>query len=465
MPKSGNQGLSRFKHLSTEDRRNQGKSARQKVARRAHGDWELPPGRIDPITLLERSNVDRIPELIPIRYGRMLKSPFTFFRGSAAVMAADLSTTLSTGLRVQACGDCHLLNFGAYATPERKLIVDINDFDETLPAPWEWDIKRLGTSFVLACRSNGFSASVAREAAETVARSYREAMREFSEMRVLDVWYSKLDIESFIAGIADKDLRQNVSSTIDRQKLKSVVDYLVPKLTTKQDGRPVFKDLPPLLFHTREQLNKNFPKLAEQTFNTYKETLSDDRRVLIDRYSLQDVAIKVVGIGSVGTYCAVLLLLASENDPLILQIKQAYSSVLEAYAGNSRYGNHGQRVVVGQRLMQAHSDILLGWTEGAGRFHRHYYLRQLKDMKMSLLPETWTPSRAMEVALALGWVLARAHARSGDPAAISGYLGNGDVFDKSLAKFSVAYADQTETDYAVLCKAVKTGRIDAFVER
>jgi uncharacterized protein (DUF2252 family) len=451
--------------VKEEERRARGKALRDTVPRKVQAIWEAPRGRPDPVTLLKRSNLGRIPELIPIRYGRMMSSPFAFFRGSAALMAADLANTPTTGIKVQACGDCHLLNFGAYATPERRIIVDINDFDETLPAPWEWDLKRLGTSFVLACRSNGFKPAVCRDAAETVARSYREAMLELSKMRVLDVWYSKLDLETYIAGVEDKDFRQGVIANIERQKQKSIVDYYVPKLTALQDGRQVIRDAPPLVYHSDEQRSEEFARVAWETFQNYKRTLSNERQVLLSRYELQDVAMKIVGIGSVGTYCAVLLLLARPDDPLILQIKQVQASVLEPYAGQSVYGHHGQRVVNGQRLMQAHGDIFLGWATGAGQYQRHFYLRQLRDMKMSPVPETWTSQRAMEVARDLGWVLARAHARSGDATMISGYLGAKDVFDRAAAQFSIEYADQSERDYQSLIQAVKSGRLEAYLER
>lgn len=449
---------------SPDERRAHGKSVRNALSRKMHANWKVPSGRPDPVELLEKSNAGRIPELIPLRFGRMLDSPFTFFRGSAALMAADLAQTPTTGIKVQACGDCHLLNFGAYATPERRIVVDINDFDETLPAPWEWDLKRLGTSFVLACRENGFSPAVCRDAAETVARSYRDAMHDFSEQRVLDVWYSKLDLENFIADIKNKNFRHKALAHIERQKQKSMLDYYAPKLIALQDGHLAFKDMPPLVYHSDEQRSDEFATVARETFLNYKNTLSDERRVLLDRYELQDVAMKVVGIGSIGTYCAVLLLLAGENDPLILQIKQAQESVLEPYAGNSVYEHHGKRVVCGQRLMQAHGDILLGWTTGTGQYQRHFYLRQLRDMKISLVPEAWTQKRTLEVAKALGWVLARAHARSADAAVISGYLGAKDIFDKALAQFSVAYADQTERDYQSFVQAVDSGRLEVHRE-
>ena len=440
----------------------QGKFIRNVVSRKDHAFWQPASDRFDPIDILEKSSEGRIPELIPIRYGRMMKSPFTFFRGSAAVMAADLASTPVTGLKVQACGDCHLLNFGAFATPERNLIVDINDFDETLPAFWEWDLKRLSTSFVLACRENGFAPETGIEAAQAVARSYREAMREFAHMRVMDVWYSKLDLEGFLGHVSDKKMREDIEACIERQKEKSILEYMIPRLTVEENGRRRFKDAPPLLYHYE---GKRFIQIASETFEEYKNSLSHERQVLINRFELMDIAMKIVGIGSVGTYCSIMLLMAADDDPLILQIKEARESVLEPYAGKSEFKNHGQRVVTGQRLMQAQSDIFLGWTVGTGKYHRHFYLRQLRDMKMTLTPEFWTPRRAVEVAECLGWVLARAHARSGDAAMISGYLGSKEVFDEALGEFSVAYADQAERDHLALKDAIRSGRLDAQIER
>jgi uncharacterized protein (DUF2252 family) len=393
----------------------------------------------------------------------MMKSPFTFFRGSAALMAMDLASTPTSGLMVQLCGDCHLLNFGAYATPERNIIVDINDFDETLPGPWEWDLKRLATSFVLACRGNDFKSDICREAAQSVARSYRKSMREFSEMTVLDIWYSKMDLDTYLAGMQNKEFREDANALVKRVKSKSIREYYFPKLTLERHGRRVFKDNPPLVYHTDEQREQEFLETAKRVFLDYKTTVNAARHALLDRYTLMDVAMKIVGIGSVGTYCAVVLLMADENDPLILQVKEARDSVLAPYASKSTYDNHGRRVVEGQRLMQAHSDSFLGWARGPRG--RDMYFRQLKDMKMSPVPEVWMPERALEVAKSLGWVLARAHARSGDAASISGYLGAKDVFDKAIADFAVAYADQTERDHKALVAAVRAGRLEAFIER
>jgi uncharacterized protein (DUF2252 family) len=430
---------------------------RDVVRRNDHGAWYETSAR-DPIEVLDQSNVGRIAELIPIRYGRMLASPFAFFRGSASLMAADLSSTPDTGLRAQICGDCHCLNFGAYATPERNLVIDLADFDESSPGPWEWDVKRLATSMVLACRANSFKSSVARDAAESVARSYREAMQEFSEMKVLDVWYSRLSVDTHVAAIKDK---QHASAGV-KKTLESTASVF-PKLTTEKDGRMLFKENPPLIYHSSEQRDSEFLNMVHEALRNYRATLSEERQVLIDRFEVADIAMKFVGVGSVGTYCAVMLLTASEGDHVVLQIKEARQSVLEPYTGKSGYKNHGQRVVVGQRLMQASNDIFLGWTQGPRG--RQFYLRQLRDMKVSPTPELWTASRSLEVGQALGWVLARAHARSGDATMISGYMGSNEIFDKAMAQFAVAYSDQTERYHKELVNAVKRGRVKANLER
>lgn len=451
-------------HLpSFKERRALGKSLRNAVPRVTHAVWSPTAKRRDPIEILEEQNVGRIAELLEIRHGRMMKSPFTFFRGSASVMAADLATTAATGQRVQSCGDCHLLNFGGFATPERNVIVDINDFDETLPAPWEWDLKRLATSFVLACRANGFKPRVSEEAAETVARAYRTAMRDLSEMRVLDVWYSKMTLDKALASIKDKEFRDAATARAQTQIQKSRTESYFPKLTAEHDGRRIFKDNPPLVYHSTEQNDAAYLDIVKKVFKDYRATLSEAHQVLIDRFELMDIAMKIVGIGSVGTRCSILLLMAGEKDPLILQVKEACTSMLEPYAGKSAHENNGHRVVAGQRLRQAQSDMFLGWAKGPRG--RDFYVRQLKDMKISPTPEFWTTERAIEVAQSLGWVLARAHARSGDSAVLSGYMGSSDVFDQAIAQFSIAYADQTERDHKALIEAVKAGRLEAYIER
>ncbi len=448
--------------LSRKERSEAGKTLRDACPRTSHAEWRVPKHRADPVELLERSSEGRIPELIPIRYGRMVRSPFTFYRGAAMNMAADLATTPSSGLRVQACGDCHLSNFGAFATPERRVIVDINDLDETLPAPWEWDVKRLAASFILASRNDGHSEADARDATLACVRSYREAMLEFADMQVLDVWYASLDIEEVIAQVDDKDVQRRIEKRLAKARERSVLEHDFPDLVTMAGGSPSIKDDPPLIYHYQTDRRERFDEVVRGAFNAYRESMADYRRVLLDRYSLVDIAVKVVGIGSVGTRCAVMLLMADDDDPLFLQVKEARASVLEPYAGRSAYANHGERVVKGQFLMQAASDLFLGWTEG--RHGRHFYVRQLRDMKVKPLVEIFTPSDMLRYAKFCGWILARAHARSGEPAAIAGYLGKSDKFDQAIAAFSVAYADQTEQDHAALEAAVRSGAIDVILE-
>jgi uncharacterized protein (DUF2252 family) len=440
-----------------------GKTLRDKCPRTAHAVWKPPSNRPDPLALLVESSKGRIPQLIPIRYGRMMQTPFTFYRGAALNMAADLAGTPQTGLRVQACGDAHLLNFGAYATPERRVIFDLNDLDETLPAPWEWDVKRLAGSFILAGRYNRFSEAVARDSTLACVRSYREAMAQFSEMRTLDVWYATLDFERIIPQIEDEDTRKRAQKVLAKARQRSVVEHEFPQLVTTSGLRPEIKENPPLIYHWREQGQAEFTANVQQAFARYRETLQEDRRWLLDQFQLLDIAIKVVGVGSVGTWCAIALLMAGEDDPLFLQIKEASSSVLEDYAGKSVHANHGQRVVAGCRLMQSASDLFLGWTES--QLGRHFYVRQLKDMKIKMPVEVYTPSVMRQYAEACGWTLARAHARSGEPAKISGYLGKSDAFDQAVADFSIAYADQSERDHETLRKAVRAGKLEVFIER
>ena len=436
-----------------------GKDLRGSVPRASHREWTAPADRRDPVDVLIESNVGRLPELIPIRFGRMLVSPFTFFRGAAAVMAADLAKTPATGLRVQACGDCHLLNFGVFATPERHLVFDINDFDETLPAPWEWDIKRLATSFVLASRDNRFDADDSRDSAVTVVRAYRERLAELAEMPALDVWYAKIDAMKWIEETADPELRALREKRVKKAQSHTAIDHEYPKLVEETGGRPRIKDDPPYISHRADTASDEFQQMVAEAFQNYRDTLPHDRRVLYDRFQCVDVAAKVVGVGSVGTVCGVALLLADGDDPLFLQFKQANASVLEPYAGKSLYENHGQRVVVGQRLMQSASDIFLGWT--TGRFGRSFYLRQLRDAKVKPMVEIFKPKHMAEFAGFCGQALAHAHARSGDAATLSGYLGNADNFDEAVADFAVAYADQTERDHSALADAVRSGKIEA----
>jgi uncharacterized protein (DUF2252 family) len=444
--------------LSRKERLAAGKALRDKVPREHHAAWKPPAKRRDPIDVLEESNRDRLPELVPIRYGRMLRSPFTFLRGSAGLMAYDLASRPSTGLRVQACGDCHLLNFGMFATPERNLVFDMNDFDETLPAPWEWDVKRLGASFAVAVRDKNFSDEEARDAAVTCARAYREHLRECSKKSPLEVWYEHVDVQALIDAAPDakaRKLRQEIAAKAHQR----IGEYLVPKLTAAAGGQRRLVDQPPVLFHLAE---KGVEERFREGLEDYRRSLPDSVRVLFDRYRLEDWAVKVVGIGSVGTRCMVGLFFSAEGHPLFLQFKEACPSVLAPYAGKSIYENQGQRIVVGQRLMQSSSDIFLGWT--AGRLGYHYFGRQLRDMKFSFPVEAMSVMQVKRYAELCGSVLARAHAKSGDAAKISGYLGKTDAFDQALGGFSLAYADQTVRDHAALVAAVNAGRLKALVE-
>ena len=435
-----------------------GKGLRIKHPLEDHALVKRRPKGFSSNVILERSNEDRLPELIPIRYGRMLVSPFTFLRGSASLMADDLSRTPNSGIYVQACGDCHLLNFGAFATPERKLVFDINDFDETLPAPWEWDVKRLATSFVVAAHDTGIDTEVARLVAKTCVSSYRENLRKYSKMSPLDLWYKQLDLAKYAKNAPTKKMRLYREQLI-KQAESRVAEYLVPKITTEVDGKKRLIDQPPLIFHKQ---SVSFENQANVVIQDYRESLPHDRRILMDRYQMQDIVMKVVGIGSVGTRCFVVLFMTPDDEPLLLQVKEARSSVLEPYAGKSEYEKHGHRVVVGQRLTQSSTDIFLGW--GRGPEGRDYYVRQLRDMKVSFSFDDVTPGRLKRYALYCGQALARSHAKSGNAAMISGYLGKSDIFDEAVSQFSVKYAKQNERDYQALLGAVRDGSIKAIAE-
>ena len=448
---------------SRADRKDEGKALRLAVPLAIHAQWQAPANRRDPIDLLIESSIGRVPELLPIRYGRMMQSPFTFYRGAAAIMAADLAGLPSTGIRVQACGDCHLLNFGSFATPERRQIIAINDFDETLPAPWEWDIKRLAASFVVAARSNGFATEEARASAQTCARSYRERMREFAKMGVLDVWYYSIEMEDLLETIEDETAKARVKKRFAKARDRNVLDEDFPELVTFEGGKHRIRDNPPLIYHFQGGEETVVEARVREAFELYRSTLAEDRRLLLDRYEYKDIATKVVGVGSVGTRCSIMLLMGGADDPLFLQVKEACASVLEPYAGQSVYSNHGQRVVMGQRLMLSASDIFLGWTESV--LDCHYYIRQLRDMKLKPMVELFTPSVMNQYAELCGWALASAHARSGDAAKIAGYLGKKEDFDKALVDFSESYADQNELDYKTLVQAVREGRLEVYLER
>jgi len=439
-----------------------GKRLRDKVPRVAQGIWKRHKDRADPLEILHLSDEGRMQELIPIRYGRMLETPFTYYRGSAAVMAADLAATPAMGVHVQACGDCHLLNFGGFATPERNINFDINDFDETLPAPWEWDVKRLVASFVLAARANGLSDLAGRDAAVAAARSYRERLREVAEMSPLEAWYAKIGVEDFFGLIDDPDVKNRARRRIEKAKQDRASDIDYPKLAEMVGGQVQIKDQPPLIFHPDFSREAGFRSFLDKAIAEYRESLPDDRRVLLDRYRLVDIAMKVVGIGSVGRYCAIGLFMSSSNQPLFLQFKQAVPSVLEPYAGKSLYEHAGQRVVMGQRLMQSASDIFLGWV--TGQEGRQVYVRQLRDAKIKPLVETFNRGMLETYGKACGWALARAHGRASHPWLICGYLGSSDAFDEAMGDFAVAYADQAERDHAALKAAVGAGRVQVHIE-
>jgi uncharacterized protein (DUF2252 family) len=447
---------------SYQNRHERGRAARRTVPRGSHAEWAPASDRPDPVELLQAQARNRIPELIPIRYGRMMASPFAFLRGSAIVMANDLASTPKSGIQAQLCGDAHLLNFGAYASPERSLLFDLNDFDETLPGPWEWDLKRLAASFVVAGRDNGFEAADCREAARAVTASYRQRMAEFSEMGELEVWYARIGEEE-VKGLltearAGKKTTKKLSKNVQKARGRDSLQAL-SKLTRVVDGRRIINDDPPLLvrFPEGDELRTQINAILE----SYKRTLQEDRRHLLDRFRFVDAARKVVGVGSVGTRAYVVLLEGRDrDDPLFLQVKEAGASVLERYVESNTYEHrehHGHRVVAGQRLMQAASDIFLGWFRGTES--RDFYWRQLKDMKGSAKVESMSADELALYAGICGWTLARAHARSGDRVQIAAYLGKSERFDVATADFAKAYADQNERDHAALCAAVKSGRV------
>ena len=458
-------------HLSVAERIARGKAARKEVPRAGHALFEPPSTRADPVELLERQATTRVPELVPIRYGRMLVSPFTFYRGAASIMANDLASTPRSGLMVQCCGDAHLSNFGVFASPERQLVFDVNDFDETLPGPWEWDVKRLAVSMLIAARSNGFRAKEQDQIALDTVGRYRTAMASFAEMKDLDVWYSHLDIDSALQEYGSQFKPKAVKradKTLAKARTKDSMTAF-SKLTHVVDGQPRIVDQSPLIvpidqLAQGEARDEMFEGL-HQLLRDYRQTLEFDRRVLLEAFDLTDFARKVVGVGSVGTRAWIALMLGRDGqDPLFLQMKEAEASVLEEFLGPSEFANHGERVVVGQRLMQATSDIFLGWVHvesGLDGKPRDFYGRQLKDWKGSAEIEQMVPKAMATYGQLCGWTLARAHARSGDRIAIAAYLGNGDSFDRAIVEFSKAYADQNERDYQALSEAVNSGTITA----
>ena len=500
-------------HPSVDERKASGKMARERTPLSSHTGWRPAADRPDPVGLLEEQNVTREPDLVPVRHGRMMVSPFTFYRGAAKIMAADLAAMPVAGLDAQLCGDAHLSNFGAFASPERRLLFDLNDFDETLPGPFEWDVKRMAASFTIAARNNGFSKADARAATQASVTAYREAMADFAQMRTMDIWYAHLDedelmagIRSTVAGVARQEKAARKEEKADQrakapkkavkraakqekadqkeEKAAKAAQKRAEKTAAKAhtrdslqalsklgelvDGQYRIVSQPPIVVPARDLAatyglspEQVVPAIHDQ-FRAYRATLQPDRRHLLERFQFVDAARKVVGVGSVGTRAFIVLLQGRDKgDPLFLQIKEATSSVLEAHLPRSRFRQHGQRVVQGQRMMQAASDIYLGWTKGLD-VSRYFYWRQLRDMKGSALIEAMIPLGLTYYARICGWTLARAHARSGDPVAIAEYLGGSDAFDKSITDFSERYADQNEQDYTEFVKAVRSGRLEAI---
>jgi uncharacterized protein (DUF2252 family) len=458
-------------HLSVAERIAHGKAARAEVPRSSHAVFEPPPTRDDPIELLERQAQTRVPELVPIRYGRMMVSPFTFYRGATMIMAHDLALTPRSGLTVQCCGDAHLSNFGVFASPERRLVFDLNDFDETLPGPWEWDVKRLAASMLIAASDNGYRIKDQERIVLGTVRRYRTSMAEFAAMKNLDVWYSRLDIESVVEELASQFKHKMVKRTEKTLAKARTKDSMAAfsKLTHSVNGQVRIVNQSPLIVPI-EQLAPGQGRDAmfealQQLLRGYRDTLGPDRRVLLEQFDLADFARKVVGVGSVGTRAWIALMAGRDGqDPLFLQLKEAEASVLEEFLGPSEFASHGERVVLGQRLMQATSDIFLGWLHidsGFDNQPRDFYVRQLKDWKGSAEIEQMAPKAMATYGKLCGWTLARAHARSGDRMAIAAYLGNGDSFDRAILEFSNAYTDQNERDYRRLTAAVDSGELAA----
>jgi uncharacterized protein (DUF2252 family) len=457
----------RVPHPSVDERAARGKAARTSAPRSSHAAWEPSPARRQPEDVLLDQAADRIPELVPIRHGRMLASPFAFLRGAAALMASDLAGTPHSGLQVQLCGDAHLSNFGGFAAPDRELVFDINDFDETARGPWEWDVKRLAASIAIAGRDLGLSQADRRAAVEAAVRSYREAMRRFATMRNLELWYARLDVASIVSHVGDRVTRKERGAFERRVASARAKDHLraMSKLTRRVDGALRIVSRPPLIVPIEELFSDDgIEEQVRGLIRVYRRSLPVDRRRLLEGYRYVHMARRVGGVGSVGTRAWVVLLLGRDgDDPLFLQVKQAGPSVLEPYAGRDAARNHGQRVVHGQRLMQTDGDIFLGWLRArwADDTARDYYVRQLWDWKIGAEVELMSPARLTVYGTLCGWTLARAHARSGDRIAIAAYLGSGDVFDRALAAFAETYADQTERDHAALEHAARDGRIAA----
>ena len=462
VPAIPSERLFTFHHIPRKERYALGKELRKKCPREAHAKWKAPAGRPDPVGLVLASGKGRMQELLPLRYGRMSVSPFTYYRGAALPMASDLSFTPNTGLHVQACGDAHLCNFGGFATPERQVIFSINDLDETLPAPWEWDVKRLATSFVTACRDNALGDKVAVEAARRSVRAYREYMRDFSEMAPLELWHYALQADMLLGELEDPDTIRRIEKRIAKEQARNLTEAAFPKIEVRPDGTAVFADQLPVLFHPPDFPAGKIDPFIQGLFDEYRASLPAAYRLLLDRFKICDVAFKVVGVGSVGTRCWIILLMTGDNEPFVLQVKEARHSVLEPYTRPSVFDQQGQRVVNGQRLMQPFSDAFLGWLTAPNG--RHFFIRQFRDVKISPQVEIFKKADMFVFAGWCGRALALAHARSGDAALLSGYMGKSDALDQAIGDFAVAYADQNERDYAAFMKAIDKGKIPVVRE-
>ena len=472
LPRNAGTGLEAPRQKMTPaERRVRGKAARAEVPRESHAEWKPSADRPDPVALLVSQGAARVPDLVPVRYGRMMETPFTYYRGAALPMASDLARTPATGIIVQACGDAHLSNFGVFGSPERKLLFDVNDFDETLPAPWEWDVKRLAASLEVAARENGFGDKDRRKIVLATARRYREVMRQLSGEGNLGVWYTQVDMDDFRArfdGLLKERQRKAIDKGLAKARTRDSMQEL-DKLTRIEDGQPRIISEPPVIVPLRDLLGElagavDIEKELKDLIAKYRRTLQPDRRVLLEQFEFTDIARKVVGVGSVGTRCWIILMLGrDETDPLFLQVKEAEESVLARFAGASKYDNQGERVVHGQRLMQAASDIFLGWQRFAGLdgTARDFYVRQLRDWKFSIDIAAMIPRGLRLYGELCGLTLARAHARSGDEIAIAAYMGASDVFDNAIADFSAAYADQNERDFEAFNAAIASGSLIA----
>ncbi|OMQ12237.1 DUF2252 domain-containing protein [[Flexibacter] sp. ATCC 35103] len=448
---------------SKAERFDKGVAIRKVTPRSHHQQWNPSEDREDPVEILIKTSIGRIESLLPIRYSRMMESPFAFFRGAAAIMAADLAQTPNTGIDLQLCGDCHLMNFGGFATPERQLVFDINDFDETFPGPWEWDLKRLAASFVIAGRWRKFSNKTCKEFAWNVADSYKRHMLEYSKLSALQIWYAQIDLAELIERGEDEEIK-----SFQQKRIKKAAEYTAhekefAKMTYHEGPRAKIKDDPPLIYHPSGDEGRQILKEAEIIHNRYLETLSDEKKVLLGRYTLHDIAIKVVGVGSVGTLCGISLLMSATGEPIFLQFKEARKSVLENNVkAKSKYTHQGERIVRGQKLMQSASDMFLGWTNDDK--NKFFYIRQLRDAKVKPILEIMKAKNMNDYAKACGWALARAHARTGDPSVLSGYIGKSDEFANAISRFSVLYADQNDLDYNKMLDAIKEGRLPISAE-